>query len=134
MKYLLLGLLLLSLTYCTSKEQTHYTSGQSKNELMGTYTHSSFMYSYTLILKDSSKYLTIEKSDIFSERTLGTWTISGKAVRLNPQKRINTLATDRRVVQETSVTDSKEEVVIIETADALIITSKNQNLKLEREK
>jgi hypothetical protein len=134
MKYLLLGLLLIWLTDCTSKEPTHFTSGQSKNELMGTYTHSSFMYSYTLILQDSSKYVAIEKSDIFSERTNGTWTIRGQAVRLNPQKKINTTATDRRVVQETPVADSNEEVVIIETADTLIITSKNQNLKLKREK
>jgi hypothetical protein len=134
MKYLLFGLLLIWLTDCTSKEQTHSTTGPSRKELIGTYTHSSFMYSYSLTLKDSSKYFTIEKSDIFSERTIGTWTIRGQAVRLNPQKKINTIITERRVVQEKPDTDSKEEVVIIETANTLIITNKNQYLKLEREK
>jgi hypothetical protein len=92
------------------------------------------MYNYTLLLRDSSKYVAVEKSDIFSERTIGTWTIRGQAVRLNPQKKINITSTDRRVVQEIPVADSKEEVVIIETTDTLIITSKNQYLKLKREK
>lgn len=89
------------------------------------------MYSYSLILKDSSKYLAIEKSDIFSERTTGTWTIRGQAVRLNPEKKI---ITDKRGVQEKPITDFKEEAVIIETKNTLVITAMDPYLKLEREK
>ena len=91
------------------------------------------MYSYTLILKDSSKYESIEKSDIFVESTIGTWTIWGLEVRLNPKKELNSIISEK-VVQEKIIINPKEEVVIIETATVLVVTSENRFLKLERRK
>jgi hypothetical protein len=134
MRSLLIGQLLILLISCTARESAHYSIAHSENEMIGRYEHSSFMYSYTLLLQDSLKYVAIERSDIFSERTIGTWTILGTTVTLRPEKKINTIATDRRVVQEMPITDPKEQNVMIVTSNVLAISGDNQYLELKRQK
>lgn len=107
--------------------------GQTKRELIGEYKHSIFMYSYTLTLKDSSKYETVERSDLSYKKTSGTWIIRGQAVRLTPKTLIKR---DRATGQkeEEQITDSKEQVVVIHTKDILNLKTETVDLKLERTK
>jgi hypothetical protein len=108
--------------------------GQSKNDVIGKYKNSTFvfMYSYTLTLKDSSKYETLESSDLGSEKTIGTWTIRGQAVRLTPKKKI--IMDTNKIRTEKSVENSKEEVVVIATKNILTLKRETDDLKLERAK
>jgi hypothetical protein len=107
--------------------------GQTKKELIGEYKHSIFMYSYTLTLKDSSKYETVESSDLDYKKTTGTWTIRGQAVRLTPK---TLFKRDRATGQkeEEKITDSREQVVVIHTRDILNLKREKDDLKLERTK
>ncbi len=88
---------------------------QSSKVLVGEFTHSFFMYSYTLKLKDTKNYEAEESSDLGTVKTVGTWIIHGQAIRLTPKKRI-TIDVNRKPV-ETIITDAKEVVVVIETKD-----------------
>lgn len=108
-----------------------FSYGQSKLELIGEYKHSIFMYSYTLTLKDSENYEALESSDLGLEKTIGAWTIRGQAIRLIPKKKIIIDVHKKR--EEKTITDSKEEVVVIRTKDVLIL-NKGTGIKLERAK
>lgn len=101
---------------------------QSNRVLVGEFTHSSFMYSYTLTLKDTKNYESEESSDLGTVKTFGTWIIRGQAIRLTPKKRI-TIDVYRKQ-EETIITDAKEVVVVIETKDILKLYDKD--LKLVR--
>jgi hypothetical protein len=120
---LIAGLILLSTTLY----------GQTKKELIGEYKHSIFMYSYTLTLKDSSKYETVESSDLDYKTTTGTWTIRGQAVRLTPK---TLFKRDRATGQkeEEKITDSREQVIVIHGKDMLNLKRETGDLKLERTK
>jgi hypothetical protein len=110
-----------------------FAFGQTKRELIGEYKHSIFMYSYTLTLKDSSKYETVESSDLSYKKTTGTWTIRGQAVRLTPK---TLFERDRATGQkkEEKIADSKELVVVIHTRDILNLKRETDDFKLERTK
>jgi hypothetical protein len=104
--------------------------GQSKWEMVGEYSHSIFMYSYTLTLKDSENYEIIESSDLGSERTIGTWTIRGQAIRLTPKKKIHTDV--HKMETERILDNPREEAVVIETKNLLRLL--DRDFKLERAK
>jgi hypothetical protein len=106
--------------------------GQSKWDLIGQYQHSLFMYSYTLTLRDSENYETTESTDLGSERTIGTWTIRGQAIWLTPKKKITTDVHKKQ--EEKTITDSKEEIVVIETKNLLTLKKATGDIKLERAK
>ncbi len=103
---------------------------QFKSDLIGEYKHSVFMYSFTLRLKDGKNYEMVETSDLGSEKTLGIWTIRGQAIRLTPQKKI--IVDVNKKQKEEYITDSKEEVVVIETKNVLV--PQNKDFKLEKAK
>jgi hypothetical protein len=101
--------------------------GQTKKELFGKYEYSIFMYSYSLTLNDSSKYETIESSDLGSERTVGTWTIRGQAVRLAPRIKFKRdAATQKR--EEEKITTITEQAVVIESRNVLILKREQATL------
>jgi hypothetical protein len=100
--------------------------GQSKWVFVGTYEHSLFMYSYTLTLKDSENYEIVESSDLGSEKTIGTWTMMEKTIRLAPKKKITSNAHEKEI--ESVVTGSREEIIVIETKDLLIPMSRDFSL------
>ena len=106
--------------------------GQSKWDLIGEFQHSIFMYSYTLSLKDGENYETLESSDLGAERTIGTWIIRGQAIRLTPKKKITTDVHKKQ--EEKTITDSKEEIIVIETKDLLTLKRATGDIKLERAK
>jgi len=90
------------------------------------------MYSYTLSLKDGENYETLESSDLGAERTIGTWIIRGQAIRLTPKKKITTDVHKKQ--EEKTITDSKEEIIVIETKDLLTLKRATGDIKLERAK
>jgi hypothetical protein len=98
--------------------------------MVGEYKHSIFMYSYTLTLKESENYEIVERSDLGSEKTVGTWTIRGQAIRLIPKKKITVDV--HKNEEETNIVDSREEIVVIETKNLLML--KTKDFKLERTK
>jgi hypothetical protein len=109
-----------------------FSFGQSKWELIGEFKHSVFMYSYTLTLRDGENYEILESTDLGSEKTIGTWTIRGQAIRLTPKKKI--IVDVHKKQDEKTITDSKEEVVVIETKDLLTFKKGTEDIKLERRK
>jgi hypothetical protein len=106
--------------------------GQSKRDMIGKYRHSSFMYSYTLILKDGENYEVVERSDLQKEITTGTWTIHGQAIRLTPKTKINVDAYSKQ--SRETPTGRIEQAVVIETKDILTLKLLSGDLKLERVK
>jgi len=90
------------------------------------------MYSYILTLTDSENYETLESTDLGSEKTIGTWTIRGQAIRLTPKKKI--IIDVYKKQDEKTITDSKEEVVVIDTKDLLTLKKGIEGIKLERTK
>jgi hypothetical protein len=90
--------------------------------MIGAYKHSVFMYSYKLTLIDSENYEIEERSDLGSERTIGTWSITGREIWLIPKKKIT--VDDHKKRDETDITDPKTEVVEVETEDTLALKTK----------
>jgi hypothetical protein len=59
-------------------------SGQNSKDVIGNYSLSHFMHGYYLKLKDSGKFIVLEKSDVLVRTATGNWAIKNKCITLTP--------------------------------------------------